>query len=510
MTLPAKPSLVSPATVPDTAPAVAVTAAGAPKQPASIRRSFGHIRLIVALLLCVAVVQGFVLFRVSQRGFTAMGSLEREGLPGLREVTALQEDLALFRLHSYEWLFAQDADKAAKAAKADEYRTNGLQRIETLRSLFVDGAIPAQVASVNTAFTNLVAAFASVRGLVESDFAGAMKVLDTDVPKRVAALSESTSRLKAQCLEISNDRVGNTVLGFTLIRKSTLGFGIASVATALLALVVVSVVAVRTRRSLSGVVSRLGTDTQEVTVTADRLLGGSRDLAQSSSQQAASVEETSASMEEIRSMMQRNAEHAINAKKLANEARQAAESGATDMADLTKAIADIKESSDSISNVLKTINEIAFQTNILALNAAVEAARAGEAGLGFAVVADEVRSLAQRCANASRETEDSISGSVQKALTGVNTSGRVAENLSRIVTKSREVDQLIAEIANATTEQSRGIELVSNAMTSIDHGTQKTAAQADQTAQDSQTLQDRAIGLTAAVDDLIALSGDKR
>jgi methyl-accepting chemotaxis protein len=483
--------------------------AGRISRPASIRASFRNIRFAVAFLLVMALVQGGVLRQVCERGTAALNSLQQEGLPGLKEVTALQEDLALFRLHSYEWLFAQDADKPVKAKRSEEYRLQGQQRIAKLREVFKDGPIPAQVQEVETAFNRLVASFAQVKGMVEADFAGAMKLLDGEVPARVATLSEATALLKEQCLASANDRVDRTVIGFGQIRGSAVGFGVASVAVSLAAMLLVTLVALRTGRALSGIVSRLETDANDVTAAAGRLSSVSESLAQSSSKQAASVEETSASMEEIRSMILRNSEHASSAKGLANEARAAAENGSKDMSELSTAIQEIKQSSDEISKVLQSINEIAFQTNILALNAAVEAARAGEAGLGFAVVADEVRNLAQRCAVASRESEASISKSLQRAMAGVAISGRVVESLGNIVGKAREVDNLVAQIAAASGEQARGIEVINGSMGEIDRATQSTAAEADLSARDSGLLKERSAGMRSAVGDLVLLAGHK-
>lgn len=506
MSTPSKPTDTKPAPATDST----AVAGPAPRQKiTSIRISFRNVRLIVFVLLGVALVQATVLWRVCARGKTAVTTLEHEGLPGLHQITSLQEDLALYRLQSYETLFAQDADKAAKAKKADLYREESTKHMVSLRSLMHDGEIPAQLNAVETAFTNLVAAYAKVRATLDSDFAGAMKLLDTEVPAKVAVLSAATDQLMDRCLTISNGHARNTVDGFTTIQRSAIGFGIASIVTALLAVILVTTVAARTGRAMSGIVGRLEKDAGDVTGAAERLTAASESLARSSSSQAASVEETSASMEEIRSMMLRNSEHAGSAKTLANEARVAAEGGARDMAELSKAINEIKKSSDDISNVLKSINEIAFQTNILALNAAVEAARAGEAGLGFAVVAEEVRNLAQRCALASRETEESIAASLQKALAGVTISSRVVEGLSHIVTKARNVDNLIADIATASNEQARGIEVINSSMTEIDRATQTTASEADLSARDSNLLKDRAAGLRSAVEDLVLLADNR-
>ncbi len=145
-------------------------------------------------------------------------------------------------------------------------------------------------------------------------------------------------------------------------------------------------------------------------------------------------------------MTKRNAEGALQAKKLSNETRTAADTGATEMTEMKQAVDAIKLSSDSIAKIIKTIDEIAFQTNILALNAAVEAARAGEAGMGFAVVAEEVRNLAQRSAQSARETAAKIEDSVKKSDHGVRISEKVVKSLGEIIGKARRVDELVRSL----------------------------------------------------------------
>jgi len=148
----------------------------------------------------------------------------------------------------------------------------------------------------------------------------------------------------------------------------------------------------------------------------------------------------------------------------------------------------IQQSSHDISKIIKTIDEIAFQTNILALNAAVEAARAGVAGAGFAVVADEVRSLAQRSAVAARETADKIADATTRSAQGVELSQRVSAGLQHILEKNREVDRLVAEVATASHEQSVGLSQINTAITQMDKVTQANAASAEETAAAAQEL----------------------
>jgi methyl-accepting chemotaxis protein len=205
------------------------------------------------------------------------------------------------------------------------------------------------------------------------------------------------------------------------------------------------------------------------------------------------------------SMTKRNTENAQRAKDLANQARVAGDTGAADMKQMIVAMDAIKTSSADIAKIIKTIDEIAFQTNILALNAAVEAARAGEAGAGFAVVADEVRNLAQRCAQAAKETAGKIEDAVQKSNRGAEISDKVARSLDEIVTKARQVDELAAEVASASQEQTQGITQVNLAVSEMDKVTQSNAANAEESASAAEELNAQADALKDAVSELLAL-----
>jgi methyl-accepting chemotaxis protein len=204
-------------------------------------------------------------------------------------------------------------------------------------------------------------------------------------------------------------------------------------------------------------------------------------------------------------MTKRNAENAGNASALAREARAAAEVGSRDMEAMSTAMTEIKASSDDIAKIIKTIDEIAFQTNILALNAAVEAARAGGAGMGFAVVADEVRALAQRSSQASRETAIKIAGAISKTSQGVQISEKVSTVLKNIVDKVRQVDDLVAEVATASQEQTGGIGQLNQAVGQMDKVTQGNAAGAEESASAAEELNAQAISLQEAVAELLTL-----
>ena len=204
-------------------------------------------------------------------------------------------------------------------------------------------------------------------------------------------------------------------------------------------------------------------------------------------------------------MSKRTANNAHDAKGLASQAHAAASSGIEQMDRMGRAMGDIKASTGDIQKIIKTIDEIAFQTNILALNAAVEAARFGQAGAGFAVVAGEVRSLAQRSAVSARETSSQIEAAIAKTTMGVQISREVSENLREIVEKVEKVDQLIAETAVGSNEQSQGIAQVNTAVSEIDKVTQANAASAEESASAAAELNGQANALKVALKDLMSL-----
>ena len=249
---------------------------------------------------------------------------------------------------------------------------------------------------------------------------------------------------------------------------------------------------------------------EQIVGAADQVSRSSQSLAAGASEQAASLEETSASVEELASMTKRNVESAEQAKTIAQAARQAADRSATSVNNLTVAMTELKASSLEVAKIVKTIDEIAFQTNILALNAAVEAARAGEAGMGFAVVADEVRTLAQRSAQAAKETAVKIEAALSRSDQGGRISEEVSANLSGIIEQVRTLDGLVSEIATASNEQARGIEQVNAAISQIDQVTQSNAAAAEESASASEELNAQAAELNVLVGSLMSLVGGQR
>ncbi len=247
---------------------------------------------------------------------------------------------------------------------------------------------------------------------------------------------------------------------------------------------------------------------EQVASAAAQVSSASQQLAEGSSEQAASVEETSSSLEEISSMTKQNAGNAGEASALVAETGKVVDIANDAMKELTVSMADISTASEETAKIIKTIDEIAFQTNLLALSAAVEAARAGEAGAGFAVVADEVRNLAMRAADAAKNTASLIEGTVKKIKTGSDIVARTNDACGKVSSGAKKVNELVAEIAAASQEQSEGIEQVRNAVGQMDKVVQQNAANAEESASASEEMSAQAEQMKSLVVDLMALVED--
>jgi methyl-accepting chemotaxis protein len=336
------------------------------------------------------------------------------------------------------------------------------------------------------------------------DTAGAGAILASDFKPAYVALAKASDDLQEY-----NSTESTAAASSIVARTQTVNQIIIIVSViALVAGVVLSYSLIRNvGKALRGISDTLGSGAEQVAAASGQVSTASQTLASGASEQAASLEETSASLEEISGMTKRNSENAVKANELTRAARATADKGASDMKGMARAMQEIQTSSDDVAKIIKTIDEIAFQTNILALNAAVEAARAGEAGAGFAVVADEVRNLAQRAANAAKETASKIQGAITKTTQGVEISAAVEKSLQQIVDQVRSVDELVAEVAQASNEQSQGIEQVSGAVQQMDQVTQGNAANAEETASASEELSAQAETMKDAVGQLLRLVG---
>jgi hypothetical protein len=258
-------------------------------------------------------------------------------------------------------------------------------------------------------------------------------------------------------------------------------------------------------RPVNQIRTSLSTGAEQVGTASEHISTASQSLAEATTEQASSLEETSSALEQMASMTKQNAENAKLANQMASSARGAADKGTGAMDGMAKAIGEIKHSSDETAKIIKVIDEIAFQTNLLALNAAVEAARAGEAGKGFAVVAEEVRNLAQRSAEAAKNTSALIEGSQKNAENGVKATEEFVVILKEIADSVKKVTDLIAEVSAASTEQAQGIDQVNMAISQMNQVTQQNAANAEESSSASEELAAQAQQMQAIVVQLRAV-----
>src|SRR6056297_1205638 len=257
--------------------------------------------------------------------------------------------------------------------------------------------------------------------------------------------------------------------------------------------------------ALNSIIERLSSGAGQVNSSSNQLSGASQELAESASEQAASLQQTTSSLEEIAAQTKKTAGNAGEANLAMKETEPRVASGVDAMERMNTAMEEIKNSALETSKIIRTIDDIAFQTNLLALNAAVEAARAGEAGKGFAVVAEEVRSLAQRSAEAARNTSDLIARSQTTANSGVGMADQMSRHLEVIRESSARERELMAEIAASSSEQAAGIQKVNGATPRMDRIVQRNAADAEESAGASQELSAQAAESARELDALQAM-----
>jgi methyl-accepting chemotaxis protein len=402
-------------------------------------------------------------------------------------------------------LLAQDKPAAERHLRALRDRVSETRKhAGALRTLLEGDASEATLRTFETSFSDYETLTARVASAVEEGQA-------QEAAKLIANQSAPQMEASLRLLESVGDPIYKTIRDSADSDASSAGtlVVLALLLTAVLVPVALSVtyfIRTMTRR-LRETAAELHQGAEQVTTSSARVKLSAQSLSQGATEQAASLEETSASMEEMASMTRKNAENAEQAATLASDVARQVQTSNSALTEMVLSMGAIKESSDKVAKIIKTIDEIAFQTNILALNAAVEAARAGEAGMGFAVVADEVRNLAQRSAQAAKDTAVLIEESIARSGEGAVRVEQVAAAIEAITTSVQQVKGIVQEVREASQQQTQGIDQVSQAIAQMEKVTQTTAATAEQSAVASEDLNTQAAASMTVVRRLGALLG---
>lgn len=372
--------------------------------------------------------------------------------------------------------------------KLDPYETERLPKLQELLTEYRPVRARALKLAMADKDAQSMAVFRSADGILK------------DIVTLVSELAEYNAKV-AEEINMQNE-------------KDTVTANIAIIATIILAIASLTslgaIISNAITKPISMAVNSLSEGSSNLSAAAKQVESASHQLAEGSSEQAASIQETSATVEESESMVRQNAENTKQASHLAKQAKEDADKGTVEMSDMMTSMEQLKKSSDEIGKIIRVIDDIAFQTNILSLNAAVEAARAGDAGKGFAVVAEEVRNLAQRSAQAAKDTATIIESNIQLSEKGVSMSQNVSKSLVGIDEQTQKVSGLLDEISVATQEQAQGMTQINAAISQMEQVIQSIAATAQESASASEELASQAASMKDVVDMLTELVEGQR
>ncbi|MFN7935727.1 MAG: methyl-accepting chemotaxis protein [Bryobacteraceae bacterium] len=475
-----------------------------------MRTSFFHsvrgLRFVVAISFLIAILSGASSIYLIRRLATYNQRLTRIQAATLDAATLNAAGLQMGQ--ATRNIVLDPANPAAHrnhAAAVKEFRTTLASLKAELETLFPASDATRACTSIHTDFEQHVKVQAAIHTLAkQGQLPTAIAQLNSaDTPlwrKYKQTMQDSRAWLNTRATEVNTE----IQQGYRTAQAFSWLCGLLLAASALTAFLISGFVG----RRLAALAETLSSASDQIADASNRTSASSRSLAANATQQAASLQETAASTQQISAMANSNGQHSEQAATLVQQSQTQLSAVVQSLDQTVAAIDAIDTSSGKISRIIKTIDDIAFQTNILALNAAVEAARAGEAGMGFSVVAGEVGNLAHRCAQAARDTASLIEGSIALSHDGKTKVTQVAQNVRLLVASSGELKELVQEVRQGSHQQSEGVTQIAQAITQMDRSTQTAAAGAQQGAEAATDLAHQAEDLRDLVRSLhAAISG---
>ncbi|HUO31407.1 MAG TPA: methyl-accepting chemotaxis protein [Bryobacteraceae bacterium] len=459
------------------------------------RKIAGGFLLVLMLTLSV----GLFSLRMTNRTSDKLDVVSAEYLPETELATQIERELLNARIYFIYFVTVQkegSLDKGWQRFRTAQQELPKLQELVNRSNEFTD--IRPDVEQLCRDFNSYKPALEHIIDVVQRNQNHGPEF--TDLVKEWArlggAMVDSAARLSHRG---SQATAKSATQGGEQLHKVTTALAWSCIAGLLIGAALTLFVTRNITGGLRTVIDELRETANQVAGAASQISVSAQSLAQGASEQAASLEETSASSEEIGSMAGQNARSSKSAATNMIEASERVEEANRNLELMVESMNEINTSSGKISKIIKVIDEIAFQTNILALNAAVEAARAGEAGMGFAVVADEVRNLAQRSAQAAKDTAGLIEESIANSNDGKAKLDSVATAVRSITASAGKVKTLVDEVKVGSEGQARGIEQVAKAISQMEKVTQTTAANAEESASASEQLSSQSESLRAVV-----------